>query len=76
MHRELILTGKAVSAESVAYFPGDKHACATLLFSVPTEGRTLSAADAELRACPARLAASGVTAKEMQHLKKVQNFLM
>jgi hypothetical protein len=70
-NRNLLQEGKAFGANIVPAYPGDKHACMSLVYSLPTTGVSLSQLEGLVRQQLDNLADSGPTAAEMERIKKV-----
>jgi anti-sigma factor RsiW len=54
-------------------YPGDKHACAALLYALPATGVSLERMQGLLRGQLDALADAGPTPAELQRIKKVRN---
>ena len=55
----------------VPAYPGDKHACMSLIYAIPAAGVSLSQMEALVRQQLDSLAESGPTQAEMERIKKV-----
>lgn len=67
----LVQRGVAYTANAVPSYPGDKHACVTLLYALPASGVSLPAVERALADQISALADTGPTQKELQRIKKV-----
>lgn len=70
LQRQLVQRGRALSASMVASYPGAKHAGLSLVLAEPAKGVALEKLDRELRDVLAQVADGGVTAVELQRVKK------
>ncbi len=70
-NRNLLQEGKAFGANIVPSYPGDKHACMSLVYSLPAAGVPLSQLEGLVRQQLDSLADNGPTAAEMERIKKV-----
>ncbi|KAK9915474.1 hypothetical protein WJX75_009718 [Coccomyxa subellipsoidea] len=66
----LVQRGVAYTANAVPSYPGDKHACVTLLYALPASGVSLPAVERALADQISALADTGPTQKELQRIKK------
>jgi predicted Zn-dependent peptidase len=72
LNANLVQRGLAYSANAVTAYPADKHACAMLLYALPSANVTLPAAQRLLREQLASLGEAGPTPAELQRVKKVR----
>ncbi len=70
-NRDLLQEGKAFGANIVPAYPGDKHACMSLIYALPATGVSLAQMEGLVRQQLDSLADSGPTAAEMERIKKV-----
>ena len=70
-NRNLLQEGKAFGANIVPAYPGDKHACMSLVYSLPATGVSFSQLEGLVRQQLDNLADSGPTAAEMERIQKV-----
>ena len=71
-NRDLLQEGKAFGANIVPAYPGDKHACMSLIYALPATGVSLAQMEGLVRQQLDILADSGPTAAEMERIKKVR----
>ncbi|GMH39045.1 hypothetical protein BSKO_06943 [Bryopsis sp. KO-2023] len=68
--RELVQTGKAVSASLVVEYPGNKHPGLVVAFGIPGEGLSVEDISNELQQKLTGLANSDITPQELTKLRK------
>ncbi len=71
-NRNLLQEGKAFGANLVPAYPGDKHACTSLIYAIPATGVSLGQMEGLVRQQLDSLADKGPTASEMERIKKVR----
>ncbi|CAL5221368.1 g3548 [Coccomyxa viridis] len=69
-NRSLLQEGKAFGANLVPAYPGDKHACTSLIYAIPATGVSLAQMEGLVRQQLDSLADKGPTASEMERIKK------
>ena len=75
-NRSLLQEGKAFGANLVPAYPGDKHACTSLIYAIPATGVSLAQMEGLVRQQLDSLADKGPTASEMERIKKVQTHFL
>ena len=71
-NRTLLQEGRAFGANMVPAYPGDKHACMSLIYALPAMGVSLPQMEGLVRQQLDSLADSGPTAAELERIKKVR----
>ena len=74
--RALLQEGRAFGANMVPAYPGDKHACMSLIYAIPATGVSLAQMEGLVRQQLDSLAESGPTPAELERIKKVIAFGM
>lgn len=75
-NRDLLQEGKAFGANIVPAYPGDKHACMSLIYALPATGVSLAQMEGLVRQQLESLADKGPTAAEVERIKKVTRGLV